>query len=116
MPVSKANPRGQTGAALTLQPLPLHGPMISPEAWTTPYPKASSHWHCMWSIWIPNAVASPNYDEDLAAFYQKKFQGIRFAVIVCSDTRSRSFEALLKMGHGDGVHQVLMNLCRTPCI
>ena len=30
-------------------------------------------------------VVSHNYDEELAAFYQKKFQGISFAVIVCSD-------------------------------
>jgi hypothetical protein len=43
-------------------------------------------------------VASPDYDEELAAFYQKKFQGIRFAVIVCSD--SDDILPLLKMGNG----------------
>ena len=40
-------------------------------------------------------VASPNYDEELAAFYQKKFQGISFAVIVCSDNNAAQFMASL---------------------
>ncbi|MCB2169191.1 MAG: hypothetical protein KQI78_16155 [Deltaproteobacteria bacterium] len=47
-------------------------------------------------------VASPNYDENLAAFYQKKFQGITFAVIVCSDNNAVQFMAV----HGRTVSRV----------
>jgi len=39
-------------------------------------------------------VASPNYDENLAGFYKKKFQGITFAVIVCSDNNAVQFMAV----------------------
>ena len=38
-------------------------------------------------------VAAPNYDEDLAAFYQKKFQGITFSLVVCSDNNAVQFMA-----------------------